>query len=66
MLAYLVERRLSSGEWQIVGWFASFRPAMSGACWLEPARLSVVDLEAALEEEPEAKLPLAALSEPRR
>jgi hypothetical protein len=47
MLAYLVERRLSSGEWQIVGWFASFRPAMSSACWLEPARLSIADLEAA-------------------
>src|SRR5207237_1113549 len=51
-----------SGEWQIVGWFASFRPAMSTACSLEPARLSVDDLEAAPEVEPEAKLPLAPLS----
>jgi hypothetical protein len=47
MLAYLIERRLSGGKWQIVGWFASFRPAMSTACTLEPARLSVADLEAA-------------------
>jgi len=46
MLAYLIERRLSCGEWQVVGWFASFQPAMRSACSLEPARLRVVDLEA--------------------
>ena len=62
MLAYLIERRLSGGKWQIVGWFASFRPAMSTACSLEPARLSVADLEAAPEVEPEAKPQLAPLS----
>ena len=62
MLAYLIERRLSGGKWQIVGWFASFRPAMSTACSLEPARLSVADLEAASEEELEAKLRLATVS----
>ena len=62
MLAYLIERRLSGGKWQIVGWFASFRPAMSTACSLEPARLSIADLEAAPEEEPEAKRLLAPLS----
>jgi hypothetical protein len=54
MLAYLVERRLSSGDWQILGWFASFRSAMSAACWLEHARLSIADLEPVAEEEPEA------------
>jgi hypothetical protein len=45
MLAHLVERRLIGGDWQIVGWFASFLPAMSTACSLENARLSVVDLD---------------------
>jgi hypothetical protein len=45
MLAYLIERRLSCGEWQVVGWFECFQPAMSIACSLEPARLRVVDLE---------------------
>jgi hypothetical protein len=65
MLAYLIERRLSGGKWQIVGWFASFRPAMSTACSLEPARLSVADLEAVPEVEPEAK-PLATALRSRR
>lgn len=50
MPAYLIERRLSGGKWQIVGWFASFRPAMSTACSLEPARLSIADLGAAPQE----------------
>jgi hypothetical protein len=35
---------------------------MSTACSLEPARLSVADLEAAPEEKPEAKHRLALLS----
>jgi hypothetical protein len=61
MLAYLIERRLSCGEWQVVGWFASFQPAMSIACSLEPARLRVVDLEAS-EVEADATLRLATLS----
>ena len=46
MLAYLVEKRRSGGEWQVVGWFASFQHAMRSACSLEPARLRVVDLDA--------------------
>jgi hypothetical protein len=61
VLAYLIERRLSCGEWQVVGGFASFRPAMSIACSLEPARLRVVDLEAS-EVEADATLRLATLS----
>ena len=60
MPAYLIERRLNGGKWQTVGWFASFRPAMSTACPLEPARLSVADLEAVPEVEPKAKLLLAS------